>query len=253
MASSLSSSVQNQTHWIFGSRGNLEHLYIQLSSAPAKSARAGRANSRSASAIEPASNPKECVLLETPRNTGEPMITNTIKIFSLSAAFALATCLAVAQDQPAQNQSGQAPSSPQTQQTPQPQPPSAQGQTRMSSEQLQSAFQRTLQHYPELSNVNVSVTDSKLEFSGTVNSQADKDKIRRTAEANAGGRQVVVDKLNVVSSGQSTGQPTGQATGQSGNSSSQQNPPMSEQPPRSSQPPMSEKPPVPPPSPIPPR
>ncbi len=97
----------------------------------------------------------------------------------------------------------------------------------MSSQQLQAAFQRTFQRYPELSNVKVNVADDKIELSGTVPSQADKDKVRRTAEANADGRKVVDDQLKVSGS-------------ESNPSSRQENAPTSEKPP------MSEKPPIPP-------
>jgi Flp pilus assembly secretin CpaC len=153
------------------------------------------------------------------------------KIFTLSAVLALATCLALAQDQPAQNPSGQAQPAPQTQQAPT-QHPSTQGQTAMSSEQLQSAFQRTFQQYPELSNVKVNVADDKIELSGTVNSQSDKDKLHRTAEAYAGSRKVVDDKLTVAGNGSQQQKPP-----------MSEQPPMSEKPPASSQPPMSQKPP----------
>ena len=67
----------------------------------------------------------------------------------------------------------------------------------MSSQDLQAAFQRTFQKYPELSNVKVNVADGKIELSGAVPSQADKDKVRHTAEANADGRKVVDDQLKV--------------------------------------------------------
>ena len=67
----------------------------------------------------------------------------------------------------------------------------------MTSQQLQAAFQSALEKNPELSNVKVSVTDEKIELSGTVPNQADKDKVRRTAEANADGRKVVDDDLKV--------------------------------------------------------
>ncbi len=136
-------------------------------------------------------------------------------LFTLLAILALATCLAVAQDQPAQSQPGQTQAAPQSQQAPmppsqqapepqtqqapesQPQAPAHQGQKGMSSQQLQSAFQSTFQRYPELSNVKVKVADDKIEFSGTVPSQTDKEKVRRTAEANADGRKVVDDDLKV--------------------------------------------------------
>ncbi len=67
----------------------------------------------------------------------------------------------------------------------------------MSSQQLQAAFQSTFQRYPELSDVKVTVADDKIEFSGSVPSQVDKDKVHRTAEANADGRKVVDDQLKV--------------------------------------------------------
>ncbi len=144
-------------------------------------------------------------------------------VLTLLAVLALATCLAVAQDQPAQNQPGQAQPMPQTEEQPaQPQQQHAKGerQTAMSSQQLQAAFQRTFDRYPELSKVKVNVTDDKIELSGTVADQADKDKLRRTAEANANGRKVVDDKLKV--------------SGGNG----QEKPPMSETPPVSEKPPM---------------
>ncbi len=120
-------------------------------------------------------------------------------LFTLLAVLTLATFLAVAQDEPAQNQPGQTQPMPQTQQPPQPQqqPGAGAGQHGMSSQQLQAAFQSTFQRYPELSNVKANVTDNRIELSGTVPSQADKDKVRRTAEANADGRKVVDDDLKV--------------------------------------------------------
>ncbi len=125
-------------------------------------------------------------------------------LFSLLAVLALATGLAIAQEQPPQSQPGQAQPAPtqpapQTQQPPEPQqqPPAHQGQTGMTSQQLQAAFQSALQKNPDLSNVKVNVTDDKIELSGTVPSQADKDKVRRTAEANADGRKIVDDDLKV--------------------------------------------------------
>ncbi len=72
----------------------------------------------------------------------------------------------------------------------------------MSSQQLQAAFDSTFQQHSELSNVKTKVSDDKIEFSGTVPTQADKDKVRRTAEAHAGGRKVV-DKDLKVSGGES--------------------------------------------------
>lgn len=137
-------------------------------------------------------------------------------LFTLLALIALATGLAIAQDQPAQNPSQSQPM-PQTQQPSQPpqQPPAHQGQTGMSSQQLQAAFERTFQRYPELSDVKIKVADDKIEFSGTVPNQADKDRVHRTAEANADGRKIMDDDLKV-----------------SGNANKPLNekPPMSEQP-----------------------
>lgn len=155
-------------------------------------------------------------------------------LLSLFAVLALATCLALAQDQPAQNQTGQAQSMPQTQQPPQSQA-KAHGQTGMSSEALQAAFQRTFAHYPQLSNVNATVSQDKVELSGTVASQADKDKLRRMVEDNADGRKVSDEKLTVAGSDR------------------QANPPTTSEKPPTSEKPMSEKPPVPPTPPIPPR
>ena len=67
----------------------------------------------------------------------------------------------------------------------------------MSSQELESAFQAAFQKDPNLANVKVKVADDKIELSGTVPSQADKDKVRRTAEANADGRKIVDDDLKV--------------------------------------------------------
>lgn len=121
-------------------------------------------------------------------------------LFTLLAVLALATCLAVAQDQPAQSQPGQTQPTPQTQQPSQPQqqPSAGQGQTAMSSQELQAAFEKAFQKDPALSNVKVNVADDKIELSGTVPSQADKDKVRSTAEANAGSRKIVDDDLKVA-------------------------------------------------------
>src|SRR5215469_16218718 len=168
------------------------------------------------------------------------------RLLTLSAVLALATGLAVAQEQPAQSQPGQQqqsvppsqqppaqtqpgqqPSMPQSEQPPQPQRPAGQGQSGMSSQDLQAAFQRTFAQYPELSNVKVNVADDKIELSGTVPNPGDKEKLRRTAEANADGRKVVDDNLKV-----------------GGGSDSPEKPPMSEKPPASDKPPMSEKPPI---------
>ena len=68
----------------------------------------------------------------------------------------------------------------------------------MSTQQLQAAFQSTFQKVPELANVKVKVADDKIELSGTVPNQIDKEKVRRTAEANADGRKVV-DNITVAS------------------------------------------------------
>jgi len=133
------------------------------------------------------------------------------KFLTLLAAVALAACLAVAQDQPAQTQPGQpqampqtqpspAQTMPQTQPPPQAQAPAAPGQKGMSSQQLQSAFERTFQKYPELSHVKATVVDDKIELSGTVPNQDAKDKLHRMAEQNADGRKVVDDKLKVEGS-----------------------------------------------------
>ncbi len=164
-------------------------------------------------------------------------------LLTLLAGLALSAGLALAQNQPAQNQAAQnQPGQPQQPNQPgqsqpmppaseppqaQPQHPAGQGQTGMSSQQLQAAFQRTFQKYPELSNVKVNVADDKIELSGTVPNQADKDKVRRTAETNADGRKVVDDDLKV-------------GGGEDKPSSRPDNPPASDKPP------MSEKPPIPP-------
>ncbi len=139
-------------------------------------------------------------------------------LFALLVGLALATCLAVAQNQPAQNPSGQTQQAPQTQppSQPQQQSPAAQGQTGMSSKDLEAAMTSAFQRYPELSDVKVKVADDKIELSGTVPSQADKDKARRAAEANADGRKVMDDDLKV-------------AGGES--KSPAEKPPMSEKPP----------------------
>ena len=125
-------------------------------------------------------------------------------LFTLLAVLALTTILAVAQDPPAQNPPAQNQQNPPAQaQPPQTQPPqpsqqgAGQGQTGMSTQQLQAAFQSTFQKVPELANVKVNVADDKIQLSGTVPSQADKDKVRRTAEANADGRKVVDEDLKV--------------------------------------------------------
>ncbi len=143
-------------------------------------------------------------------------------LFALLAGLALATCLAVAQDQLAQSPSGQTQPAPQAQPPSQPQQqiPAAQGQTGMSSKDLEAAMTSAFQRYPELSDVKVRVTDDKIELSGTVPSQADKDKARRAAEANADRRKVVDDDLKVGGGGESK--------------------------PPAEKPPMSEKPPIPP-------
>jgi len=124
------------------------------------------------------------------------------KFFTLFAGLVLVTCLSAAQEQPAQNQPVQnqpapAQTMPQAQQPPEPQAPAAPGQKGMSSQQLQTAFERTFQKYPDLSNVKVSVADDKIELSGTVPNQDAKDKLHRMAEQNADGRKVVDDKLKV--------------------------------------------------------
>ncbi len=67
----------------------------------------------------------------------------------------------------------------------------------MSSQQLQAAFESAFKRYPQLADVKANVTDNKIELSGTVPTQADKDKVRRTAEVNADGRKVVDDALKV--------------------------------------------------------
>lgn len=140
-------------------------------------------------------------------------------LLTLLALLALAIGLAVAQNQPPQNQPGQAQPMPQTQQPPQTQSqqPASQGQTHMSSQDLQAAFEKAFQQEPELSNAKVKVADDKIELSGIVPSQADKDKVRHMAEANADGRKVVDDDLKV-------------GGGDKG-SDNQQKPPMSEKPP----------------------
>ena len=48
------------------------------------------------------------------------------------------------------------------------------------------------------SNVNVNVTDDKVELSGTVASAGDKDKVEQVARANAGSR-TIDDKIKVSS------------------------------------------------------
>ncbi len=141
-------------------------------------------------------------------------------LLTLAGVLALATCLAVAQEQSPQNPPAQSQPE-QTQQAqppsqPQQQAPAAQGQSGKSSKELESAMTSAFQKYPELSNVKVKVADDKIELSGTVPSQDDKDKARRTAEANADGRKVVDDDLKV---------------GGGENKPSSEKPPMSEKPP----------------------
>ncbi len=120
-------------------------------------------------------------------------------LFTLLAVVALATCLGFAQEQPQQNPPGQSQPMPQTQPPPQPQQqqPAGHGQAGMSSQELQAAFESALKKNPELADVKVKVADDKIELSGTVDSQANKDKVRSTAEANADGRKVVDDDLKV--------------------------------------------------------
>lgn len=106
----------------------------------------------------------------------------------------------------------------------------------MSTQQLQAAFDRTFSHYPEqLSNVKATITDDRIELSGTVASQNDKDQLHRLAEQNADGRKVVDDNLKIGSAQPQPGMP-------------QADQPPTSKPPASDQKPMSEKPPVPPPS-----
>ena len=117
-------------------------------------------------------------------------ICTLLVILTLAGSCALAKGLS-AQD-PSQQQ--QTPQTPQQQQT----PPSP-GQTGMTSQALQSQIQTAFHQDSALSNVTVSVTEDKIDLSGTVATKADKDKARTMAESNSGGRKVV-DKIKVSGS-----------------------------------------------------
>ena len=121
------------------------------------------------------------------------------KICALAVALAFTPGFALAQ----QNYHAQQPSNPpqqtpQTQQMPQTQPASSQGQVSAASQNLQTQIQTAFWKDPALSNVTASVTDDQIKLSGTVATQADKDKASRNVES-SGGRKIV-DNINVSSS-----------------------------------------------------
>ncbi len=76
------------------------------------------------------------------------------------------------------------------------------------SMQVQSQIQTAFQKDPTLANssINVSVNDNKVKLTGTASTNAEKDKAKSIAEANAGGRKVV-DKIK-VSGSQTSGSQT---------------------------------------------
>ena len=119
-------------------------------------------------------------------------------IFNLALVLALFTGFVLAQNPGAQNPPAQSQPTPQAQQPtpdtqtpasgqsqPQATPPGAQANT--PGAQIQAALQKEA----ALSNVMVNETSDKIELAGTVATDADKDKARSIAEANAGGRKVV--------------------------------------------------------------
>ena len=109
-------------------------------------------------------------------------------ICTLLAVLTLAVGFAVAQGSPSQSQPDQSQQPSQTQPDQSQQMPQA-GQA-SSSDSVRTEIQSDLQKEPGLSGVSVNVTDDKVELSGTVASQADKDKARSKAEAKAGSRKV---------------------------------------------------------------
>lgn len=83
---------------------------------------------------------------------------------------------------------------------------SGQTATPSSTEGIQTQIQKDFQQDPALSRAGVSanVSESKVELTGTVASQADKDKAQSIAESNAGSRKVV---NNITVSGSQTPTP----------------------------------------------
>ena len=69
---------------------------------------------------------------------------------------------------------------------------SSPGSSASGSSDVQTKIQSALQQDQSLasSSVSVSVTDSKVTLSGSVASQADKDKAESIGQANAGSRQI---------------------------------------------------------------
>jgi hypothetical protein len=90
--------------------------------------------------------------------------------------------------------------------------------------QLQSQIQGAIQNEPTLSgsNVNVNVTDTNIELSGTVPTGKEKQTAKRIAQSYAGNRKVV-DRLTV------TGRGNGANVNPSGAAGSSSSTPMSEQ------------------------
>jgi hyperosmotically inducible periplasmic protein len=127
---------------------------------------------------------------------------SNISKLALVVVLCFATTFAIAQaTSPDQSSSGQ--SSSQT-----PQYPSTGG---TSSNDVQKMIQSTFQKDPTLasSSISVSVTDTKVELSGTAKTQAEKDKAKSIAESYAGSRQIV-DNVKVSGGGSSTSPSTTQ-------------------------------------------
>jgi invasion protein IalB len=117
-------------------------------------------------------------------------------MFYLALVLALFTGFVLAQnpaapDRPDQSQPSQSPPTPQAQQptpdTQAPAPAQSQPQANTPGAQIQAALQKEA----ALSNVMVNETSDKIELAGTVASDADKDKARSIAEANAAGLKIV--------------------------------------------------------------
>jgi hypothetical protein len=127
-------------------------------------------------------------------------------ICNLALVLALFTGFVLAQNPGAQDRHDQSQPTPQAQQpTPDTQTP-AQSQPAQSQPQANSAgaqIQTALQKEPALANVMVNETSEKIELAGTVASDADKDKARTIAEANARGLKVV-NNIKVSSSNTSS-------------------------------------------------
>jgi osmotically-inducible protein OsmY len=118
-------------------------------------------------------------------------------ILNLATVLALFTGFVLAQNPGTQDRSDKSQPTPQTQpQTPETAPAQSQPQSSTPGAQIQAALQKEA----ALSNVMVNETSDKIELAGTVASDADKDKARSIAEANAGGRKVV-NNIKVSSSG----------------------------------------------------